>query len=201
MPHVPADERRQQLVDATLRVVAREGMANATTRRIAQEAGASTAAIHYCFSSKEDLYLATYKSLVDQERGMSDLTGYAGDLPEAAARILTRGTEWAIDYPDSARVAYELTLWAGRHHVDGDATAVTIYELSLNEIYAVMVPADQGNPAPSVGVLARLVIAIMDGLLLQWFAHEDTDRFREDTASACVMLRRFAMAMLDDLAA
>ncbi|WP_093086609.1 TetR family transcriptional regulator [Pseudonocardia oroxyli] len=41
MPHVPQEERRPQLVAAAIRVIAREGVARATTRRIAEEAGCS----------------------------------------------------------------------------------------------------------------------------------------------------------------
>ncbi len=55
MAHVPSADRRQQFIDAASRVIQRHGIARATTRNIADEAGAPLAALHYCFSTKADL--------------------------------------------------------------------------------------------------------------------------------------------------
>ena len=51
----PDDGRRAQLIAAATRVVAREGVAAATTRRIAQEAGVPHGLVHYWFSGKDEL--------------------------------------------------------------------------------------------------------------------------------------------------
>ena len=55
MPHIAVDERRQLLVEAAIRVMARDGVAKATTRAIAAEAGMALAAFHYSFRSKQEL--------------------------------------------------------------------------------------------------------------------------------------------------
>ena len=46
---IPADERRQQLVEAAIRVMARDSVAQATTRAIVGEAGMPLGVFHYCF--------------------------------------------------------------------------------------------------------------------------------------------------------
>ena len=51
---MPASDRRRQFIDAAIQVIAREGVAKATTRRIAAAANAPAAALH-CFSSKDEL--------------------------------------------------------------------------------------------------------------------------------------------------
>src|SRR6478752_1965391 len=51
----PDDGRRAQLIEAATRVVAREGVAAATTRRIAQEAGVPHGLVHYWFTGKDEL--------------------------------------------------------------------------------------------------------------------------------------------------
>jgi len=49
------ERRREQLLDAAIVVVAREGYAGATQRAIAAEAGVPPASTHYFFDSVEDL--------------------------------------------------------------------------------------------------------------------------------------------------
>jgi AcrR family transcriptional regulator len=52
---VDHDARREELVEATWRVVARAGMVGATMREIAREAGVSTGLLAHYFDDKEDL--------------------------------------------------------------------------------------------------------------------------------------------------
>ena len=52
---IPAAERRSALIEAALRVVARNGLAQATTRAIVAEAGMSLASFHYVFDSRDEL--------------------------------------------------------------------------------------------------------------------------------------------------
>lgn len=58
MAYVSAGERREQIIDAAVDVIAREGLARATTRRIAERAGAPLSVLHYCFENKGALLLA-----------------------------------------------------------------------------------------------------------------------------------------------
>ena len=56
--HVPATVRRLQLIEAAVRLMARDGMDGATLRAIAKEAGAPLATVHYCFTDKDELMSA-----------------------------------------------------------------------------------------------------------------------------------------------
>ena len=47
--------RKRQLIEATIDLAIREGLAAASVRRIADEANVSLGVVHYCFSSKEAL--------------------------------------------------------------------------------------------------------------------------------------------------
>jgi AcrR family transcriptional regulator len=64
MSRIPASQRREEFITAVVTVVAAEGVEGATTRRIAAEAKASLAALHYCFSSKEELFYAVFERQV-----------------------------------------------------------------------------------------------------------------------------------------
>ena len=50
--------RRGQIIDATMRLIARDGVATLSTRKIAREAAVNLATLHYLFGSKDDLLLA-----------------------------------------------------------------------------------------------------------------------------------------------
>lgn len=52
--------RREQLVEATLRVIARKGVTAATVREISAEAGVAFSLIRHHFRTKEDLMYAAY---------------------------------------------------------------------------------------------------------------------------------------------
>jgi AcrR family transcriptional regulator len=55
LTYLSVDERREQFIKAAVDVIASEGLARATTRRIAEEAGAPLGAVHYCFKNKDEL--------------------------------------------------------------------------------------------------------------------------------------------------
>ncbi len=52
------EDRREQIMNAALRVFAQKGFARATNRDVAREAGITTGLIYYYFESKEDLLRA-----------------------------------------------------------------------------------------------------------------------------------------------
>jgi AcrR family transcriptional regulator len=60
MPRTPkvVEDRREQIIDAAMRVFAQKGFARATNRDVAREAGITTGLIYYYFESKEALLKA-----------------------------------------------------------------------------------------------------------------------------------------------
>jgi AcrR family transcriptional regulator len=61
-----SDEGPQQLLRAACRVIAVRGVEGLRTRHVAEEAGVSTALIHYHFGTRHDLVMAAFK-LSDDE--------------------------------------------------------------------------------------------------------------------------------------
>lgn len=57
---------RQQLIDGTIRVIAREGMDKASAKQIELETGINVVYIYRCFKDKEDLFVKTFEAL-DEE--------------------------------------------------------------------------------------------------------------------------------------
>lgn len=57
------EERREQIVEAMLRVMARLGYAKASVAKIAKEAGLAPGLVHYHFGSKQEILLALIERL------------------------------------------------------------------------------------------------------------------------------------------
>ena len=65
----PADkqERRDQVVEAASRVIAREGLAGTSMRAIAKEAGCTIGLVNHWFASRDDVIEATFEAAVTRE--------------------------------------------------------------------------------------------------------------------------------------
>ena len=62
----PPEERREQLIQATIRCVANHGLADTTIATVAQEAGLSQGIINLHFHSKEGLLTETLRYIADE---------------------------------------------------------------------------------------------------------------------------------------
>ena len=83
--------RREELVEATWRVIARAGMAGATMREIAREAGVSTGILAHYFTDKEDLlgfalrlsHRRVYERITARTEGLTGLAALRASMLEA----------------------------------------------------------------------------------------------------------------------
>jgi TetR/AcrR family transcriptional repressor of bet genes len=66
--------RRQQLIDATMKCIARKGMGNTTLSDVAKEAGLSQGIVNLHFESKENLLTETLATLAGEYRDKFDKT-------------------------------------------------------------------------------------------------------------------------------
>ncbi|MFQ5699714.1 MAG: TetR/AcrR family transcriptional regulator [Myxococcota bacterium] len=122
-PYAPGVERRERLLAAVLRIVAREGLAGVTHRAVAAEAGTSLTATTYYFESKDAMIRAAFRHFAawDLERiDQSAATLSRESLPvrEAAALLGAIASEelrapersLAVDLEMILRVAREPSL-------------------------------------------------------------------------------------------
>src|SRR5436305_14283532 len=63
-----AAERRADIIAATIRVLARDGIAETTTRKISAEAEVNQATLRYYFGSKDDLLFAVLQEMMQTTR-------------------------------------------------------------------------------------------------------------------------------------
>ncbi|HWN36187.1 MAG TPA: TetR/AcrR family transcriptional regulator [Pseudonocardia sp.] len=175
------------LVAAAARVMARDGIAQTTTRAITAEADMPRGSFHYCFRSKDELLRELITEVVtDMVAAARDAQTDTGDL-SADLRAGLRGMFAAVtEHPDEQLVLYELTTYALR-----DPETVELarwqYENYLRQAtdYLGFV-ADRARIrwALPIPVLARLLVTVIDGLALNWLPDRDTD-------TACQVLDAF----------
>jgi len=171
----------QQIIDAAIRVLARQGYAKTSLLEIAKEAGLSKGALHYHYPTKEALIHAVL---------------------ETACNVVQARTVQAWSPPDNPFEALRKSLaelWATRAErtdealVVADLLALSLYDDSLRpklaEFYQLGAQQIRDyleenlislglQPTISLDLLPRIVIGLLDGLVMQAFV--DPDAFSAD---------------------
>lgn len=178
MSRVPAEQRREQLIEATIDLAIREGLAAASVRRIADEANVSLGVVHYCFSSKEALLNAVAESFITPIIGP-----VAAALEESRSASFEERAEAALmTYWDVTRstpgrqlLSYELTAWSIR----GDGEAAQLLYKTYTDVISDFLVSGLGiadSEWLSVRTLARMVLSVTDGVMLAWLVDHDDEQ-------------------------
>jgi AcrR family transcriptional regulator len=189
------DGRRARILAAAIAVLAREGIAETTTRKIAAEAEVNQAMLRYYFGSKDDLLFAVLQEMTRQTREVVQQATLSGhDLSTRLREGLLRFWQHFESQPALQIMQYELTLyalrnpasaWLARQQYDGYCAVV---ELLFADHFAT---TDQKSALP-LPDLARFVVAGIDGLILQFVSAPDPARARRDLENIIQAVLRLA---------
>ena len=150
-------ERRTEIIEATIRVLARDGLAETTTRKIAAEANVNQATLRYYFGSKDELLFAVLQVMIH-------LTGEVvrsvimteGSLHEIISASLQAFWSHVEAFPEFQIIQYELTMYALRNpesswlaHQQYDGYTA-IVETLFQEAFT-LYRGDQCYPIPCTG--------------------------------------------------
>jgi DNA-binding transcriptional regulator YbjK len=161
-------KRRQEIIDATLRVIERDGVAGVTHRTVAREADIPTASTTYHFATLEDLLIATLIScardmatevywMIDRARSREGLRRSSGSAmagPSAADEVSALLAEALGPRRGRTMAEYELYLLAARRPALRPAARRWL------DVLTSMVRHDDE-------VAFRVFLAGIDGLLIQ----------------------------------
>jgi AcrR family transcriptional regulator len=167
---VPAEERKEQLIAATVELMRREGVQSVTIRAIAKEANAPLATAHYCFSNKEELMEAA------AEAWLKNLSSFSNDVPghlglRKAVEQVAEGYWRALEEePASLLSEIELILWATRNAAVSPLAAkiYPAYEVELGNVFSSAAKASGEECRISFPALVRTFLMIYDGAALQY---------------------------------
>lgn len=140
------DERRDQILESTWKLIARDGLAASNMRSLAAEAGYANGALAYYFDGKDDLLEAVFEYVLSQTlariaeatrelRGLAALRAFCGEmLPDnqlkvLEARVVLPFWSSALTHPGFAE-QHERGLTAFRSSIRKYLTqAVTLHEI------------------------------------------------------------------------
>lgn len=107
----PPEQRRTQLIQATIRSIARNGLPDTTMASVAKEAGLSQGIINLHFKSKDRLLLETLKYVVDEYRARWELAiekDYASKAERLAALV---SVDFDAQLVDRDKLAVWFAFW------------------------------------------------------------------------------------------
>lgn len=188
MAHVPTEVRRRQFIEAAITVIARDGVDGATTRRIADEAGAPLATLHYCFQTKENLLWAVFEKLSEIAREDIEKAPSGQSVAALATYLVDDTVRWAIENREANRTQIEIWLWAGRNNPD---FANRIYALFIGTWKDFLRGAKTPLTEEQLETVTRIVVAIIDGLSMQLITHGDEKLVLREAETAKAMLQAY----------
>jgi DNA-binding transcriptional regulator YbjK len=198
MSRIPATERRAALAHAALAVIARDGLAAATTRAIVAEAGMPLASFHYAVPSRDELLRDVVELVVAEEgnAALAPLLASAGSIREATVLAMTAYLELVKRDPGREQAMFELTQYALRTPGLDDLPAEQYARYHALAIELLEVATAQHRPTWRVPMpdLARLLVSFTDGLTLAWLADRD-----DSAAARSIELASTAIAALADM--
>ena len=171
------EQTRKTIIEVTTKLFATRGYAGTSLDLIAKEAQTSKSSIFWHFENKEDLLF----TVVD--RAMSEWEVKAGteilaqpNPPRQLAKLVDLYRELAQDRPDTLRLLLGLLLETADANEDVKKRFQRMYRGYRTSIQIVIEEGvAQGHFTKAVPSdhLAAMVLAIFDGMFIQWFLDRD----------------------------
>ncbi|WP_144765161.1 TetR/AcrR family transcriptional regulator [Curtobacterium sp. 9128] len=163
-------ERRAQILDEMIRMVAEQGVDASSLRSVAEALGITHAALRHYFPSRDELLLAVYREHEVREQGAPDrMPSAIGDMRESAERnravpgLVQLYTTLAADAVSEGHPSTREFMRERFARLRGELADLIRRDQDLGRIRADLDATD----------LASLSIAASDGLQVQWLLDPD----------------------------
>jgi AcrR family transcriptional regulator len=171
MTRMTPGRRREEIINATVSVMLRKGIAGATARDVAEQMGTSSGLIHHYFSSMDDLLAAAFDRAAGQDLDVTRTAMAGVDAP--VARLATFFGTYA-----RAEQTWAFQLWLDAWAEASRRPAVQATSRRLNVAWQRLL-ADTVLDGVSCGEMtcadpegaAWRILCLLDGLALQVVAH------------------------------
>ncbi len=181
-----AEARREEFVAAAIKVMARDGLDRATTRRIADEAGAQQGIFHYVFRDKGELLAAVIGAVTEQvEQVLRDAVDPRKGLTATISDAVRAFWQHVLADDGLQLMQYELVIYCRRTPglewlADWQYAR---YIAAATEVLGAAADHDAARPAISLDQLVRFLVAAVDGLVLQYTVHHDAGQSQHDVSN------------------
>ncbi|MCD6585794.1 MAG: TetR family transcriptional regulator [Desulfobacteraceae bacterium] len=165
-----ANERRKQILQALYECLSEKGHERVTIKKIAQRAGLPHGVIHYYFTDKDEIIAELVQTLQETYYNQWDklLSTISGDSKKIPAAIDFLAESMVLD-PGLNRVLYNLVQMGFERKPVRDAMkqAYQIYRQQLADLFFKDLLAAEQHAS------ATALLAMVEGLALQWMIEED----------------------------
>ena len=183
--HVPIEQRRKDLTETAVTVMARDGAWALTTRALAKEAGVPHGSVHYAFSSKDELIRSvlgldlTHLSELVQTQHERPIEG-PDDVTAAVARLFAAYAESVLADPDKEIAYFELSLMAARDQQLRDLSVQSHqeYRRIMTSLLTALAERAGLQWETDVVLVAEQAMTLMFGAALSWLEERDDALFR-----------------------
>ncbi|MBM9462110.1 TetR/AcrR family transcriptional regulator [Aeromicrobium sp. YIM 150415] len=192
MAYVEASVRRRQLVAAARNVLSREGVSNTPLRAVALEGNVPLGTLQYVFPTREQLLHAVIEDVVTEiVRVQNESVETASGLAHAIRHGLRHFWARLVADRDLQVMQYELTTYSLRNREHEEDLARWQYE-SYADVTSrwCQMAAERAQETCAVPFdqLGRIILASVDGLILQFLCHPDSERAESDLERVIDML-------------
>lgn len=187
MPRVvDADQRRAEIVDAVWRVIARDGLDQASVRSVASEAGLSVGSLRHYFGSQAELLAFTLDAVGERLEARLTAAGATGDpLARVRAKVdemlpldAERRRECEVWLAFTARALVDDSLRKAQRDVDRRLSDAFRYLVGL------LAEADLLRADSDLDVEAERLNAVVDGLIVHGLTRRSSAKVMRSVVNA-----------------
>lgn len=159
--------RRNEIIDAAIKVFARSGYAETSIQDVADEAGVVPTAVYYHFAGKDELFNVALQTVIADLDETVERARPPGEQAGALTQIIAAVWEWIELHPDHARILYS--------HLPGTTRQAQLLRHEFEEqhiqrafVYARQAPPDERRhrTAAAGHAAARLSVRTLISLLI-----------------------------------
>ena len=173
----PPEERREQLIQATIRSVANRGLGDTTIATVAQEAGLSQGIINLHFQSKEGLLTETLRYIADEYRTACREAADAAAVSPVAGLLAMVELDFRRNICARDKLAVWFAFWGERKFRPTYRRICAERDKSYDDMVRVMCErlCEEGDyPDVEPALVADGLSALTDGLWLDLLVRPET---------------------------
>jgi TetR/AcrR family transcriptional regulator, cholesterol catabolism regulator len=169
LTNVAFTETQEQILDAAMQIIVRDGLEETSMRAVAEEAEVSLGLLGYHFEGKENLIVSAFQRAASRLMEITqELLDAAGDDPQARIQAGLRSF-FDDELSDVDHLQIWLAMWAvARTNEDVALAEQDLYERHAEVLRDAIRRSDTSLPEEIVRQRTTDVIALQNGLWLNW---------------------------------
>ncbi len=177
-------DKYHQIVEAAIKVFAREGLEKGKIADIAKEAGIGKGTVYEYFRSKDEIFKAIEKNFFAYFQSIFQTLKTEPLKPsEKLEKFINSGLDLFIEMGDAMLILTELWAQASRGHWHSGDTSIFVdaysfYRTEINSILNEGIKMGELREMNKNGI-ATLLLAFIDGMAWQYMVLKDPEEFQK----------------------